>query len=145
MAIPDYVDSFWWDISYWDSSNPNRSQPGFDYKLDFTGKVPEMTFEKTPSIINNIFLSLTIIRGTFFQNLNFGIRAFPKVKTDTTINVVKQYIEEALQWLFDAGKITGLDILVENDIQNINRINFSGKAVQTSGLLISFGSFVEVI
>jgi len=113
-----------------------------DYKIDIADK--NMTFEKEESVINNIFLSLKVIKGTFFQNPDFGMALPPKKRTADAKNIIKQNIENALQWIIDIERVTKIYVFTEDDVQDVGRINYKVSATQADGLVVVFDNFVTV-
>ena len=119
--------------------------------MDFTivtdGIEGEMTFDPATNIMNNIFLSVMVTQGSFFQNPNFGIRKMSRMKnTDHNAQLIVQYHRAALQWLIDTAKATKIDIDYQIDIlQNINRLKLLIRVTQVNGYVAGFTKFVEVV
>jgi len=115
-----------------------------DFKIETKSGIPQMTFEKDYSIRNNIFLSLTLARGAFFQDPTFGHR-LNEVKKNT-VNapaLVKEYAREALQWVIDTGRAKS--ITIETERGEKDRINISVSAVEADGNEVKFETFYEVV
>jgi len=97
-----------------------------------------MTFNKSEDIMNNIFLSLKVPKGSRLHLLR-------RAKlTDRTVTLAEEYCREALQWLLDIGRATKIDIFSERDSKNIHRLNLKVEVIQADGREISFQTFVEV-
>jgi len=103
-------------------------------------------FAKANNILNNIFLSIMIERGSFFFNTDFGSRLhLLKKMTDRNVALAKSYIDEALQWILDTGKAKTIETRTERDLNVTNRINFQVVATQANDAITTFESFIEVI
>lgn len=109
----------------------------------------QMTFDKATTIINNVYLSLMIKRGSFFADPEFGSRLhlLQRAKnTDQTMQLAIGYAKEALQWLIDTGKAIAVDVYAERDrTQNINRLKLLIEVTQANGQTVPYSHFVEVI
>lgn len=120
-----------------------------DFGLKTDGITADMTFEKADSILNNIYLSLMIPRGGFFQNPDFGSRLHLLLRAKNTANtetLAKAYCEEALQWLINTGKAGKIEVFTERDMaENINRLKLLVRVTQTDGQQIEFETFLEVV
>jgi phage gp46-like protein len=118
-----------------------------DFKIIFDSDHPEgmMTFEKNSDIKTSIFLSLNIKKGDFFQNLDFGSELYKINKiTDQNVNLAKQYIQHALTWLISSGRATSLNVIVEKDSIDKNRINVKIEMTEPSGNLVQYSMFRTV-
>lgn len=117
-----------------------------DLKINTDAGLGQMTFEKADNIMNNIFLSLMVPKGGFFQNPDFGSRLhlLQRAKnTEKTAAIAKEYCKEALQWLLDTNRAMEINIYTEKD--NINRIKLLVEITQANKRQVSFETFVEVI
>lgn len=117
-----------------------------DFEIDFSGEKPVMTFEKGDALINNIFLSLWVKRGSFFLKPEFGSRlhTIRKIATNT-LKQAKEYVTEALKWLTDLRRITDLEVVIKKDAENKNRINIFIQALKPDGNEITFSTFYSVV
>jgi phage gp46-like protein len=119
-----------------------------DFKIDIKQGRGQMTFEKVDDIRNNIYLSLMVRRGSFFQNPNFGSRLhelFRAKNTDKTAALAKEYCKEALQWLIDTGRATEINISTEKDPNELNRLKILVEATQSDGRKVTFDTYLEVV
>lgn len=107
-----------------------------------------MTWEKAENILNNIFLSLAIRRGTFFADPSFGSRLHELKRhknTPEAASLATGYCREALQWIIDMGKATGFDIEVERDTGEApHRLKILIRAYQADSPPVSFETYQEV-
>jgi phage gp46-like protein len=119
-----------------------------DYKILIDGADGIMTFRKADTFMNNLYLSLMVNKGSFFQNPDFGSRLYLLSRAKNTVqtpNAAVEYAKEALQWLLDAGRITQLNVDYEMDPENINWLKLLVDATQANGKKVSFDYFVEVV
>lgn len=116
----------------------------FGIDIDSTG-VGTMTWDKPTNIATNIWWSLNIDQGSMFNNSSFGLKLNDIRKvTDNNVALIKQRIEAATNWLLTTGKASSIDVIVERDTQDRNRINWKVEAVQNDGIPITVTSFRTV-
>ncbi|MDH3975621.1 MAG: phage GP46 family protein [Deltaproteobacteria bacterium] len=115
-----------------------------DFKIKTASGRPQMTFEKADNIMNNIYLSLAIAKGSFFMDPQFGHR-FNEVRKNTAgaPGQVKEYAKEALQWLIKTGRAKKIEIVTERDGRE--RIKIRVEATQADGREVTFDTFYEVV
>lgn len=120
-----------------------------DFKIHMENADGQMTFNKADNIFNNVFLSLMIQKGSFFQNPDFGSRLhlLKRAKnTEKTAALAEEYCKEALQWLIDTGRAKKIDVYSQRDrIQDLNRLKLLVEVTQADGRQISFETFAEVV
>lgn len=122
-----------------------------DFKIltDDDATVGQMTFDPAGDIMNNVYLSLVVKRGSWFQNPEFGSRLhlLKRAKnTEKTAALAEEYCREALQWLLDVGRATKVDIRTERDrSQDLHRLKLLVEVTQADGRTVSFDRFVEVV
>lgn len=120
-----------------------------DYKIEISGTTADMTFEKAETIMNNVYLSLMIQRGSFFQNPDFGSRLHLLQRGKNTANtelLAKEYCKEALQWLIEAGKADKIEVFTERDVnQDPYRLKLLVSVTQADGRQVTFETFLEVV
>lgn len=117
-----------------------------DFKIEIDHGLGRMTFEKDDTILNNIYLSLAVSQGSFFQNPEFGSRLhlLQRAKnTDTSSALAEDYCREALQWLLDIGKAKSIDISTERETPD--RLKVLVEATQADERKVNFETFVEVV
>jgi phage gp46-like protein len=121
-----------------------------DFKLDIDNQsgVASMTFEKTTdgNLSNNIYLSLVVQRGSWFQNPAFGSRLHLLQRAKNTLRteaLAVEYCKEALQWLIEAGRVTAFDFYTER--KDLHRLNIMIVATKADGKQVSFTTFMEVV
>ncbi len=122
-----------------------------DFKIltDDDATVGRMTFDPAGDIMNNVYLSLVVKRGSWFQNPDFGSRLhlLQRAKnTEKTAALAEEYCREALQWLLDVGRATKIDVRTERDrSQDLHRLKLLVEVTQADGRTVSFDRFVEVV
>lgn len=109
----------------------------------------KMTFDPSGDIMNNIYLSLAIRRGSWFQNPQFGSRLHllhREKNTEKTAALAEEYCKEALQWLIDCGRATKVNVYSERDrTQNLDRLKILVEVTQADGRQVTYTHFVEVV
>lgn len=108
----------------------------------------EMTFDKAENIMNNIYLSLMVRRGSWFQNPDFGSRLhlITRMKnTARTAALAEEYCREALEWLIEIGRATKIEVYTErNPDENRYRLKVRVIVTQSDGKEVTFETFEEV-
>jgi phage gp46-like protein len=121
----------------------------FTILTDDDATVGRMTFDPAGDIMNNVYLSLVVKRGSWFQNPDFGSRLhlLQRAKnTEKTAALAEEYCREALQWLIDTGRATKVDVHTERDrSQDLHRLKLLVEVTQADGRTVSFDRFVEVV
>jgi phage gp46-like protein len=119
-----------------------------DFKILLNAQYPSggLTFTKNSDIRTDIFNSINIKKGYFFQNKEFGSDLY-KIRKLTSPNVLlaKQYIEAALEWLLSTGRAKSLNVIVERDTSDVSRLNIKVEAQQPDGLMIIYEQFKRVV
>jgi phage gp46-like protein len=104
-----------------------------------------LNFTKSTDITSNIYVLLHVRKGSFFQNPDLGNELHNVTKlTDHGINQAGQYIQEALQPLIQCGRAVSVEVSVERDSREYNRLNYQVKATQPDGLIVSYTDFKRV-
>ncbi len=123
-----------------------------DFNIDTTEAAQglgAMSFDRSDDIMNNIFLSIMVKKGSFFARPSFGSRLHELARhknTATTEALAKDYCAEALQWLIDAGKAVSFDIQTERDPEgDPHRLKILITAVQADLSVVTFETYQEVI
>jgi len=110
-----------------------------------------MTFDKSANgnLMNNIYLSLVIKKGSWFQDLNFGSRLhlLQRAKnTEQTAALAEEYCKEALQWLIDTARATKIDVISERDrLQDLHRLKLLVAVTKADGDQVTYTTFMEVV
>ena len=120
-----------------------------DFQIETTGGRGEMTFEPAAdmNLLNNIYLSLMVKKGTFFAKPDFGCRWPDRDKnTDSTAALTREYCLEALQWLLDNGRARAIEVQVErNPDEDRHRLKIRVAAIKADLTQITFETYREVI
>jgi phage gp46-like protein len=121
----------------------------FAIEIENGSAIGSMTLNASSSIMNNVYLSLMVKRGSFFQNLDFGSRLhlLHRAKnTERTAILAKEYCKEALQWLLDTGRATAIDVYTERDRRiDLCRLKLQVAVTQADGKKVDFITYVEVV
>ncbi len=123
-----------------------------DFALEMTDtQIADMTYDEATNgnLYNNIYLSLMVKRGSFFQNTDFGSRLHLLQREKNTPRVealAVEYCKEALAWLIDAGRVESFDYDTERDTtQNPGRLKIVITATKADGDAVPFTTYVEVV
>lgn len=122
----------------------------FALSIDNRTGLAAMTFTKATTLMNNVFLSLMVKRGSFFADPSFGSRLhlLQRAKnTETTKRLAEDYAREALQWMLDTGKVTNIDVRAERDrTVNLYRMKLLVEVTPANGEdPVAFSTFVNVV
>jgi len=96
------------------------------------------------TLANNIHISLAVRRGSWWLNPAFGseLGTLRREKaTAATAQLVGSYIQAALKWLTDSGKLT--KVIVTTEI-GAGRINYTVTATARGGATLKYSNFAEV-
>ena len=119
-----------------------------DFKVLLDADYPTggLTFTKNTDIRTSIYNSINVKKGSFFQDREFGCDLYLiKKLTAANLLLARQYIQEALKWLLETGRATSIDVIVEKDLSDSNRMNIKVTAKQPDGLILTFEQFQAVI
>lgn len=119
-----------------------------DFKVETTDGRASMTFEKTEgnNLFNNLFLSLTIKRGSWWFDRKFGNRLhLIKKNTPDAPVMSKEYIREATDWIIKAGKAVSIETDAERDKVIGGRLNLVAIATASDGQVVTFKTFKELV
>ena len=122
--------------------------PGYYITFD-SARNPELTDQQGEGndILNCIFFSLAIKRGGWFLNPQLGSRlhllrkekCLPRTET-----LLKDYVSEALQWLYDTGRISSHETVTQR-VPSAGRINYTVSVVAANGELATYSNFARVV
>lgn len=119
-----------------------------DFQLIYnsaTGGI-DQSFTEAGDILNNIIISLAIKKGSWWHDPQFGLTDRPRMKnTPTTARLIKQDVEQALQWIIDAGRATRIDVATWRDDNDRYRLNIHVSATQADGRIVTYETFKEVV
>lgn len=118
-----------------------------DFQLicDNSGVI-DQTFDKAGDILNNIVISLSIKKGSWWQDPQFGLVDRPRLKnTPATARLIRQDVEQALQWIIDAGRATHIAVATWRDDSDRHRLNILVTATQADGRVVTYTTFKEVV
>ncbi len=119
-----------------------------DFAVDTDGIAGVMTFEAATdgNLANNVFLSLAIEQGTFFQNPAFGLRRRERPKnTANNEALMAEDAKQALQWIIDAGRASKIEVFTERDrTVDLHRLKLLIQVTKADGSTVTFQHFVGV-
>lgn len=116
-----------------------------DFKVITQNGLGLMTFDKNTDISTDIYNSLAIRQGDFFQNTTFGSQLYLiKKVTDKNLVLAKSYVDQALAWLIQTNKASQISVIVEKDSTNIDQIDIKVTAVQPNGVTVFYQQFNNV-
>lgn len=92
----------------------------------------KMSWDKPADITTNIFSSITIKKGSFFSNPDFGLDLSDiRLVTDENINEIKDRFYSALKWLIDSGKAKSVKVEAYKNNNDVTRVDFKLSIVQS--------------
>jgi len=119
-----------------------------DFQVLLVNGLGAMTFNANTDIRTNIWFSLNIEYGRWWQQPSFGHKLGTIKKLGTSdLLLAKQYVQDALQWLIQVGRATAIDVAVEKDSdpRTPGRMNIKVQATQPNGLIIKYQQFYAVV
>jgi phage gp46-like protein len=120
-----------------------------DFAIQIKGAEAQMTFDQTTSLGNNVYLSLMVKRGSFFQDPNFGSRLYLLQRAKNTARnegLAIAYAREALAWLVSSGRATKINVTaLINPAWSIWGMKFDVQVFQASGQSVTFTIYTPVV
>lgn len=121
-----------------------------DYGLNIGANgAADLVREAGDSFLNNIYLSLMIDKGSYFQDPGFGSRLYLLARaksTAATADLARDYCREALQWMIDTGRAKGFEIETEIDrLTSTARLKLRILAHKADGQTVEFSIFKEIV
>jgi phage gp46-like protein len=117
----------------------------FTFSANYSSPGGKLTLTKNVDLSTDIFNSLNINYGSFFQRPTFGSKLhLIKKITESNIRLAQQYVLEALDWLKQTGRATTITAEVAKDPITWNRLNISVTATQATGLIITYQQYKMV-
>lgn len=119
-----------------------------DFQVVLNAQYPTggMQFVKNSDIRTDVYNSVNVKKGQFFQNPDFGSELYKLKKlTPPNLLLAKQYIEEALAWMIHTGRAKSVEVIVERDSIDISRLNIKIIVTQPDGLIITFTQYKRVV
>jgi phage gp46-like protein len=102
-----------------------------------------MQLSASTDIRTDIYMTLNTPYGSFFQNRDFGLKGITKISV-SNILILKQNIESALKWMVLTGIATKIDVIVEPDLTDINRLDIKVTATQANGFVVTYQQYYAV-
>lgn len=117
-----------------------------DFGIEALDGNPVMVMDRANGLFNNLVLSLTLPKGSWWFNPEFGHR-FDELKklTPQSERLAEEFAREALRWLIDTGRALSVEVSAERDRQqNPNRLLLRVRVTAARGELVEWQTFVEV-
>lgn len=109
----------------------------------------EMTYDKTTTLMNHIYLSLMIRRGSFFAWPLFGSRLHLLLRAKNTVQTAQRaegYAKEALQWMIDEGRAKSVEVFTRRNASANGRMDLLIEVTPANGAPpVRYWTFIEVI
>lgn len=108
---------------------------------------PLLTDQPGSDLLNLVFFSLAIQRGGWFLNPLLGSRLHLLRKEKclpATERLLKDYVSEAFQWLYDIGRITRHETTTSR-LPAAGRINYIVTVYGSDGETVTYTNFVRVV
>lgn len=119
-----------------------------DFQLSYNSQTGalDQTYDQAADILNNIIITLGIKKGTWWQDTQFGVADRPRLKnTPANARLIQQDIEQALQWIIDAGRALSITVETWRAENDRHRLNVLITAIQADGRVVTFDTFKEVV
>lgn len=119
----------------------------FKLNIDNATGTASMTFDRAENIMNNIYTSLMIRRGSYFADPAFGSRLHLLMRaknTDATARMAMDYAREALQWMLDTGRARKIDVYAQRERMHWLKLLIE-VTPQGASDVVAFEHFIEVI
>ena len=82
----------------------------------------------------------------FFQTPALGNNLLNQTKmTKTIVADARQWILDALLPLIQCGRASTIEVFVERDSTDKNRLNYRVEAMQPNGLIVQYSTFYSVV
>lgn len=118
----------------------------FQLSYDAQSGAIDQTFIKAGDILNNIIITLAIKKGEWWHDPTFGVTHRPRLKnTPASARLIQQDIEQALQWIIDAGRAVSIQVETWRDENDRHRLNVLITATQIDGRVVTYETFKEVV
>lgn len=102
----------------------------------------EMSWQPPTDISTNVWWSISLQKGRLFNNVGFGLDLSDIKKiTGSSITMIRQRIEAALKWLLTTGRAKSIEVLVERDDKDYNRLNWKVTIFQADGIPVIVESY----
>ncbi len=104
-----------------------------------------LSWDKPTDISGAVYLSYTIKKGALFTAPDFGLDLSDiKKVTDNNLVIIKQRLEQALNWMLITEKARAVSITVEKDNIVYGRVNITTEIIQSDSVPITIDNFIKV-
>ena len=106
----------------------------------------DLSFEKSDDLFVNVYTSLTIVKGSWWFDTTFGLVKRPRLKnTPATATLLAQDCRDALQWLLDNGRATGITVTPVAVANRPTWLRMRCTVIAAAGRTVTYDKFVEVV
>lgn len=117
-----------------------------DYTIMPTADGPQVSFEKSSGLFNNVFLSLAIGEGDWWFDPSFGLKKRKRLKnTPATARLLEKDHRDALQWMLDTGRATTVTVVASPVDNDRFRLQLHIEVTAADGEVVTYDKFVEVV
>jgi phage gp46-like protein len=115
-----------------------------DLQINVQAGKSVLTLGKTGSLLNNIILSLSIIRGSWWFNPGFGSRLDQLARekdTPRSAMLAVEYAKEALAWMVETGRAKSVEAVTSHQE---GKLALTVTVTTPDGAKVDFTQFVTV-
>lgn len=106
----------------------------------------DLSFAKSTGLFVNVYLSLTIVKGSWWFDPEFGLARRSRLKnTPATADLIAQDCRSALQWLLDTGRATSITVEPTMMPDKPTWLNVHCSVVTADGNIVTYDKFIEVV
>lgn len=107
-----------------------------DFELTTTESGLEFSFAQGDALRNNVLLSLLVQRGTLISATWFGSRLHTILYVaPQSVELARDYCQQALRWLIDLQRVVSVEVTVEADTTDFNRMNIRVVPTTPTGMV----------
>ncbi|MGD9642767.1 MAG: phage GP46 family protein [Elusimicrobiales bacterium] len=115
-----------------------------DLKINIEHGRGRLSLETTGTLLNNIFMSINMLKGSWWFNPDFGSRLHEIAREKDTTRaemLARSYAEEALRWLVETKRAQSV---AASTARTKGGLVLTVTAVSAAGEEVSFEKFVRV-
>lgn len=119
-----------------------------DFRISYDNQpgVIDQTFDQASDILNNIIITMAIKKGSWWHDPEFGLKDRPRAKnTPATARLIQQDVQQALQWIIDAGRASSIEITTWRPENDLHRLIIQITATQSDNRTVTYTTFKEVV
>lgn len=105
----------------------------------------DLSYVPSDDLFVNVYLSLTIIQGSWWFDSSFGLKKRKRLKnTPATALLLQQDCKAALKWLIDSGRATIVEVTPVIVPELRNRLKLECIVIAADGREVNYDKFIEV-